>query len=299
MRRWRAIAFDQIAGEAELFTQPDAARLAREEAVGSALDQESAHLLGEDGAADARPALDEHDLGNRDASLEAQGGGEAGDPAADDDDAAHVRAESHGAARSSITSTSVAMYTRVVVQRRRTLEPYAQARRRPRAPSRRCRRGSRRGRTRSPTGMLMMSLTPSAASAAMWSSICGPSHGSGVRPADWKLHDQRSAPRPACSATSRAVSRNCRSYGSPAARIRTGRLCALKTTCTRSRCSSGQRERPSSHARRERLDQLGSIVVAVHVLERDLAAVEVESGGDLVGVFRDGQRAVVRVRARR
>ena len=66
--------------------------------------------LGEDGAAEARPALDEHDLGARAQALEAQGGGEAGDPAADDDDAAHARAASHGAARSSITSTSVAMY---------------------------------------------------------------------------------------------------------------------------------------------------------------------------------------------
>ena len=100
---------DQLAGEAELFTQPDASRLACEEAVGSPLDQESAHLLGEDGAADARPALDEHDLGVRARSLEAQGGSEAGDPPADDDDAVHVRAESHGAARSSMTSTSVAM----------------------------------------------------------------------------------------------------------------------------------------------------------------------------------------------
>ena len=111
MRQLRATRVDQVAAEAELLAQPDAARLPREEAVGPALDQESAHLLGEDGAADARPALDEHDLGARAQALEAQGGSEAGDPAADDDDPAHIRAESHGAARSSITSTSVAMYS--------------------------------------------------------------------------------------------------------------------------------------------------------------------------------------------
>ena len=102
-------ALDQIAGEAELLAQPDATGLPREEAVGPALDQESAHLFGEDGAAEARPALDEHDLGPRAQALEAQGGSEAGDPAADHDDAAHARAASHGAPRSSITSTSVAM----------------------------------------------------------------------------------------------------------------------------------------------------------------------------------------------
>ena len=102
-------ARDQVAAEAQFLAQPDAAGLPREEAVGSALDDESAHLLGEDGAAEARPALDEHDLGPRAQALEAQGGSQAGDPAADHDDAAHPRAASHGAPRSSITSTSVAM----------------------------------------------------------------------------------------------------------------------------------------------------------------------------------------------
>ncbi len=122
----------------------------------------------------------------------------------------------------------------------------------------------------------------------------GPAHGSGVRPADWYAHDQRSSASPARSATSRAVSRHCSPYGSPDASTRSGRLCALKTTWTRSRSSL----RPAGEAlldpRGERLDEPGRVVVARDVLELDAAAVELEPVGHLLLVPRDRERAEVR-----
>jgi hypothetical protein len=48
------------------------------------------------------------------------------------------------------------------------------------------------------------------------------------------------------------------------------------------------------HPRRERLDQEWPIVIALDVLERDLPAVQIQSRCDLVAVFRDGERAVMR-----
>ena len=53
------------------------------------------------------------------------------------------------------------------------------------------------------------------------------------------------------------------------------------------------------HPRRERLDQEGPIVVALDVLERDLAAVQIQSRGDLVGVFRDRRARCSAARAPR
>ena len=59
--------------------------------------------------------------------------------------------------------------------------------------------------------------------------MSGPSHGSPVGLSLWNANDQ--SEMPACSATSRDVSSSWSRYGSPSARIRSGRLWAVKTTC--------------------------------------------------------------------
>ena len=51
---------------------------------------------------------------------------------------------------------------------------------------------------------------------------------------------------------------------------------------------------PSSHARRERLDEPWRIVVARHVLEVDAAVVQLEAVGHLLLVASDRERGEVR-----
>src|SRR5213594_3780110 len=69
-----------------------------------------------------------------------------------------------------------------------------------------------------------------AASSVMTAPASGPSHGSGVAPALW--YAKRHSPTPARLATAAALACSSSTYGSPAARMRSGRLCAVNSTCT-------------------------------------------------------------------
>jgi hypothetical protein len=77
--------------ETEFATKGSDKGLVVEEAVGAGLDAEAVTLDGGDGAADAGVALEDEDLGGRKTLFETIGEGEAGDAAADDEDAGHGR----------------------------------------------------------------------------------------------------------------------------------------------------------------------------------------------------------------
>ena len=287
-------AADELVSEAELLDKPDTALLPREEAVRRGLDDEPVNVLGADLPARQDVALDEHHICLGQDRLEPTRGCQTGDAAPDDDDSHAASApESHGSARARTSSASVPMNTG---------SSFSAGGRSSRIPRPSAISAARWSMSKSsstwsetkPMGIEITSRTPSAASAARCSPTSGPAHGSGVRPADWYAHDQRSSASPARSATSRAVSRHCSSYGSPDASTRCGRLWALKTTWTRVALLFAPAQEPFLDARGERSDEPGGVVVARDVLEVDPAAVELEPVGDLLLVARDGQRAEVR-----
>ena len=157
-------ASDQLVAEAELLAQSDAALLAREEAVRRRLDDEAVDALGADLPAEHVVPLDEDDARLRSERLEPARRGQPGDPAADHDDDAHAGSAApsrSGAARSRTSSASAPMKRRIVVQRRRPLEPHAEARGDTRCLAGRCRRGPRRDPRRSRPARETTFRTPS------------------------------------------------------------------------------------------------------------------------------------------
>src|SRR5262245_28161930 len=93
-----------------------------------------------------------------------------------------------------------------------------------------------------PIGHASTREVPAAANRSSSSRMSGPSHGSPVRLSLWKANDHDSSC--ARSAISWDVSSSWSLYGSPSARIRAGRLCAVKTTCAsvpRTRAASTSR----------------------------------------------------------
>ena len=118
-------ATDQLAAEAELLAQPDAALLAGEEAVGRRLDDEAADVLGEDLPAEARRRARRGRPRRRERAARA-----AAPPRARRSrprrrrPSRRPRRPTRRRARSATSSASAAMNARVVVQRGRTLEPH-------------------------------------------------------------------------------------------------------------------------------------------------------------------------------
>ena len=86
--------------------------------------------------------------------------------------------------------------------------------------------------------------------------MSGPSHGSPVADSDWNENDQSATPRAVGDET--LVSSSCSWYGSPSARMRAGRECAVNTTCARR----------AAHPVSEQLDEARLVVPALD--EREL-----------------------------
>ena len=104
---------DEPDREGELLAEPDAARLAREEAVRGTLDEETVDLLREELPSEPLGALDERDLAVRHQHLEAARGGEPRDSPSDDHELRHATGApgSHAAERARTSSASASMNT--------------------------------------------------------------------------------------------------------------------------------------------------------------------------------------------
>ena len=287
---------DELVSETELLDEPDTALLPREEAVRAPPRSRTRRRARSGASRRARRRArraPRRASGATDSSRRAAAS-PAMPPADDDDPHAACAPASHGSARARTSSASAAMKTgssfsaggrssrmpeagrdlgRAVVDVEEDLDVVGDEADRDRDDVAHASRGERR------EVLAEVRARPTARA-------CGPRTGTpttSARPAS-----------PARSATSRAVSRHCSPYGSPDASTRCGRLCALKTTWTRSRSSSGQRESPSRTRDGERVDEARRVVVARDVLEVDPAALEVEPVRDLLLVARDRQRAEVR-----
>src|SRR6266542_6304165 len=210
--------------------------LGGEKTVRAALNDEAIVPLGEDHAARAPLALEDDDFPARRGLPQLPRGREARQTRSHDDhrhihprSAAAVRAMSASAATKSGSSFNEPVRSRwtpsrVASARYTTSTSYST---------------STWSHT-NPMGVMRKSRWPCPASSVITAPASGPSHGSGLWPALWKAkcHSARFA----SFATAAALARSWSGYGSPVARIRSGRLWAVNRTCTRlgagNRCSA-------------------------------------------------------------